>query len=218
MQLVRTSLRRQAVERIRQAIENNELAPGQQITETGLSRNLGVAQTTVREALIELEYQGFIERLSPRNTRITILTRRHLDEIYAVRRVLEHLAVEALSGAGAVVLAPCRGVQREMASAAAVGATSRFYAADLRFHRELWRASGNVCLVAALERIVPKLFAFGIIRHYRLQRQTLMELAEMHGRLLDLIASGERAAACELMDLSTDRAWMDDAQALQGDL
>ena len=214
MQITRVSLRQQAVERIQLAIENQEIAPGQQITETGLSRSLGVAQSTVREALIELEHQGFIERLSPRNTRITVLTRRHLDEIYAVRRALEHLVVEVLAGAGVVLPVACRSGQEEMAHAAKVGQANRFYAADLQFHRELWRATGNTCLADALERMVPKLFAFGIIRHYHPQRQKLLELAEMHGRLLDLVSSGQKAAACKLMDESMDRAWTDDALLL----
>ena len=214
MPIARTSLKQKAAERIRQAIEKGELKPGQPITESALARSLGIAQTTVREAFIELESQGFIERLSPRRTRVTLLSRHHVDEIYAVRRVLEHLAVETLAGAAPDLLEGCRSAHREMTRTADIAAASRFYNADLQFHRELWRATGNACLADALERIVPKLFAFGIIRHYHPQREKLLELAEMHGRLLDLIASGQKAAACKLMDESMDRAWIEDEQLL----
>jgi DNA-binding GntR family transcriptional regulator len=214
MQIMRVSLRQQAIERIRHAIENEELTPGQQITEIGLSRSLCVAQSTVREALIELEHQGFIERLGPRNTRITVLTRRHLDEIYAVRRALEHLVVEVLADSGKALPAACRSAQEEMARTARAGSANRFYAADLQFHRELWRDTGNACLADALERIVPRLFAFGIIRHHHPQRHKLLDLAEIYGSLLQLISSGQKAAACKLMDESMDRAWTEDAQLL----
>ena len=211
MQIPRMSLKQQAIARIRQAIESGELAPGQQITEVGLARSLGVAQSTVREALIELEMQGFTERLSPRHTRITILSRQHVDEIYAVRRVLERLVVEMLAGSPPELLEGCRKAQREMTRAAAADMPDRFYSADLEFHRELWRATGNACLAAALERIVPKLFAFGVIRHHHPQRRKLAALADIHCRLLDLISSGQKMAACKLMDESMDTAWTDDA-------
>ena len=163
---------------------------------------------------MELEHQGFIERLSPRNTRITVLTRRHLDEIYPVRRALEHFVVEVLADGGKALPAACRSAQEDMARIARAGPANRFYAADLQFHRELWRATGNTCLTDALEHIVPRLFAFGIIRHHHPQRQKLLDLAEIHGCLLHLISSGQKAAACKLMDESMDRAWTDDAKLL----
>ena len=93
----RRSLRQIIVERIKEALTASELQPGQWITELGLAQRFGVGQNTVREALIELEHGGFVERVSPHKTRITTLTRRDTNEIYAVRLPLEQLVLDHIA-------------------------------------------------------------------------------------------------------------------------
>jgi len=57
----RVSLKEAAVQQICQAIEGGELKSGETLTELGLARKLGVAQPTIREALLELEFIGYVE-------------------------------------------------------------------------------------------------------------------------------------------------------------
>ena len=78
----RVSLKDTAVQHICQAIECGELQAGEVLTELGLARKLGVAQPTIREALLELEFIGFVERTPTRKPRVTLLTRRSIEEIY----------------------------------------------------------------------------------------------------------------------------------------
>lgn len=209
----RQSLKDVAVHRFQEAIENNELTPGQQITELGLAASFGVGQATVREALIELEHQGFIERLGPRKTCVTLLTRQRIDDTYVVRRRLEALVVELLIDMDPSVLETPRKKYAELLRAAKAADSVGFFRADLAFHRALWQATGNACLADALEIAVPKLFAFGIIRHFRPDRGKLVEMAEVHGRLLDLIEARKREAAARVAEQSMTVAWSDD-QAL----
>ena len=65
----RVSLKDTAVQRICQAIERGELKAGEPVTELGLARKLGVGQPTIREALLELEFIGFVEQAGTRKTR-----------------------------------------------------------------------------------------------------------------------------------------------------
>src|SRR5262245_22181339 len=101
----RVSLKDTAVQRICEAIEGGELKPGEQITELGLAKKLGVAQPTIREALLELEFAGFVEPMGPRKTRVTVLSRAAIDDIYLVRTRLEALAVELIASQPAANLA-----------------------------------------------------------------------------------------------------------------
>src|SRR5579862_2481841 len=94
----RVSLKDTAVQQICQAIERGELKAGEPVTELGLARKLGIGQPTIREALLELEFIGFVEQVGARKTRVTLLTRRMIDEIYLVRTCLEALAVEIVAG------------------------------------------------------------------------------------------------------------------------
>jgi DNA-binding GntR family transcriptional regulator len=206
----RRSLREMTIGQIRAAIEDGILKAGQRVTELGLARKLGVAQSTVREALVELEHQGFIRRHGPRKICITNLSTAEIADIYLVRKRLEVLAVELLTTADECDLSQSEDQYRQMVQAASNGAESEFYRADLNFHRKLWEAAGNRSLVESLERLVPKLFAFGIIRQAPPTRQRLLESAEEHGRLLQLIRDRNQAAATELMEASMTRAWIED--------
>jgi len=208
--LHRASLKEMTVEKIQEAIAAGQLKPGDPITELGLARTFGVAQATIREALIELEHQGFVERPASRKTCITSLTGKQIDDIYLVRVRLETLAIELLATAGSPPLERCRAKCGDMLRAARAGDAVAFYQADLDFHRELWRATANACLADTLERMVPKIFAFGIMHHSRPSRRKLVELAGMHARLLDMVAAGERDNAKRFMESSMEQAWSDD--------
>lgn len=62
-----------------------------------MARKLGVGQSTIREALLELEFKGYVESTASRETRVTYLTKRSIEDIYLVRARLEMLAVDLLT-------------------------------------------------------------------------------------------------------------------------
>jgi DNA-binding GntR family transcriptional regulator len=210
----RVSLKDTAIQHICQAIECGELQAGEVLTELGLARKLGVAQPTIREALLELEFKGFVERTTSRKARVTLLTRRSIEEIYLVRTRLETLVVELISAQSSPELQTCETHLQEMEAAAKIGVSRDFWYADLSFHRALWAASKNECVENVLERIVPKLFAFAIIRRSDEDPSQLMDSYELHRRLLDAVVAGDAATARELMELSMERTWLDHAQLL----
>src|SRR5882757_10229607 len=154
----RVSLKDTAVQQICQAIEGGELKSGEMLTELGLARKLGVAQPTIREALLELEFIGYVERTATRKARVTLLTRRSIENIYLVRTRLETLAVELIAAQPSPQLESCEEPLHAMQSAASSGVFRGFCNADLNFHRVLWSSSQNECIESTLERIVPKLF------------------------------------------------------------
>jgi DNA-binding GntR family transcriptional regulator len=207
----RVSLKDTAVRQICQAIERGELKAGEPVTELGLARKLGIGQPTIREALLELEFIGFVEQVGSR-TRVTLLTKPVIDEIYLVRTCLEALAVEIVARRRDSDLSACWKQVERMEEAAGKSAFADFFLADLGFHRALWRATQNHSLESSLERLVPKLFAFGIIQNLKPSAEELMATANLHRQLLELLPAGNVAAARRLMKLSMGRAWMEDAQ------
>jgi len=206
------SLKEAAVQQICQAIESGELKSGEMLTELGLARKLGVAQPTIREALLELEFIGYVERTTTRKARVTLLTRRSIDNIYLVRTRLETLAVELIAAQASPQLESCKKPLYAMEAAARNGDFREFCHADLKFHRALWSSSQNDCIESSLERIVPKLFAFAIIRHSHANIEQLIETYELHRRLLEAVLQRNAAHARQLMELSMEQAWLDDAQ------
>ena len=208
----RRSLKAIALEKIRGSILRGTLKPGRRITEIGLARALGVGQGTIREALIELEYQGLVQKQGSRKM-IRGLTARDIEEIYEVRSQLEGFAITRLGAADAATrLHDAETACQEMFSAAQTEALERFWQADLRFHRALWRATGNQHLVDCLERLVGWRFALVIIRRRRPDRSGLEAIASGHQELLRLILAGEIEEAKTAMMESMHRARANDLE------
>ncbi len=209
------SLKGAAVAQIQAAILRGELKPGSRVTELGLAGQLGVGQATIREALIELEYQGYIQRGCPRKTFVTALTRRDVEEIYLLRTCLETLAIDLLGARRGKKLEECEAAHRQMVAAARRGDVTSFIQADLDFHRALWRSNENRSLVEILERLVPKIFAFGIMQRVERSPQNLLWSAQEHGRLLHSVELGQLEDAKAMMEESMRRAQAEDVKDIE---
>src|SRR5262245_51290637 len=84
-----------ATERLRSAILLAELAPGEEIREARLAREWGVSPTPLREALRSLAAEGLVVQQAQRVARVAELPRDETIEVYALRLVLEPLALRA---------------------------------------------------------------------------------------------------------------------------
>lgn len=210
--LTRKSLKQGVIDQVYAAIVRGELTAGQKVTELSLARQLGVSQPTIREALIELEHHGFVQKQGAHKTSITLLSEKDINEIYLVRETLEARVVELLASSTTVNFEECEAARQRMAESAERGCTSEFYEADLDFHRCLWRATKNQTVMNMLEQLVPQLFAFGIIQHAVRERTTLLATAEEHAQLLRLIRAGDRDAARKMMEASLRHARTEDAE------
>src|ERR1017187_8320877 len=92
--IVPATLRQQIVQEIRQSILNRSLLPGERLVERDLAARLGTSLTAVREALIQLEMEGLIIKRPNAATHVVQLTGDEIEDIYAVRHVLEHYAFQ----------------------------------------------------------------------------------------------------------------------------
>jgi DNA-binding GntR family transcriptional regulator len=154
-----------AADALRSAIYAGRFKPGDPVRELQLARELRVSQTTVREALLQLEHAGLVEREANRGTRITRLSDEDVRERVAVRIVLEtQAAVEAAARLTAGDLAWLEKCKNQLAAAIRRNAYYEAAKADFAFHRLIWVASGNQTLCRILEDLTAPLFAFISVR------------------------------------------------------
>jgi len=77
---------------LKDQIINEELKPGERLLDEKLASEFGVSRTPVREALTRLSSEGLIE-ITPRSGMyVKRLSRKDVEEIYEIRKVLEGLA------------------------------------------------------------------------------------------------------------------------------
>ncbi|MBV8772582.1 MAG: GntR family transcriptional regulator, partial [Deltaproteobacteria bacterium] len=129
--LVQATLRHQIVQEIRQAILNRSLLPGERLVERTLAELLGTSLTATREALIQLETEGLITKRPNATTHVTRLTTEEVEQIYAVRCVLERYAFqEAARRADAKAIANFQQLHKEAADVARAGDAIPYISAD----------------------------------------------------------------------------------------
>ena len=191
----RTLLRDQAYTRLRDAILDGTLEPGEQLKDAELAAWLGLSRTPIREALARLEEYGLVETEPNRYTRVAPLSARDARDAFTVYAALEALAaslgVPRLADAD---LERMRATNRDFAEALAAAAVDAALAADDRFHGVLVQASANREIARSLERLRPKI--------RRLERARFGSLAgrrsvEQHERIIALCAAGEVERAAE---------------------
>lgn len=86
------ALRDQVVANLRNAIINGQLAPGSRLVERLMCDLLGVSRTLVREALRQLEAEGWVRILPNRGPVVISMTPEEVRELYEVRSALEGIA------------------------------------------------------------------------------------------------------------------------------
>ena len=154
----------QVVAAIKEAILLGTIGPGDQIVESRMARQLGSGIPLVREALIALEHQGFVQKTPYKGTTVTKLDPRQIQDIFQLRVELEALAVEwAKANVTPVDIKQLRSLIDNMEQAASELDLDRFYQNDLDWHRKVWALSGNTYLNDVLERLVVPLFAFFVV-------------------------------------------------------
>src|ERR1044072_3930005 len=88
------SKRDQVVRAMKQAILSGAIWRGASIVESKIAPQLGAGVPLIREALIELEHQGFVQRTPYKGTTVTKLSPADVRRIFALRVELEAIAIE----------------------------------------------------------------------------------------------------------------------------
>jgi DNA-binding GntR family transcriptional regulator len=183
-----TSKKARIVASLRDAIISGAIRSGEQIVEGKLAQQLGVGQGVIREALIDLEHHGFVQRMPYAGTQVTELTLQDAQQIYDVRIELEPLAF-FLAGAGARPenVLELREAAEKTQAASSAGELTSFFENHLAFRRKVWTLSGNRYLLQTLDRIVIPLYALYMIRQsYNLEGilQTTYDCTDHQDRIL----------------------------------
>ncbi len=87
--------------RIREMIISGDFAPGSRLRERELSQALDVSRVPVREALQQLEAEGFLNTSPRRGATVKQITLRDVNELFDVRLSLEVLAARLAAQAAA---------------------------------------------------------------------------------------------------------------------
>ncbi len=83
------TLREKIVYSIRDAIIKGDLKPGERVAESSLSASLGISRTPIREAIRQLESEGFLTVEPRKGATVSSFSDRNIREFYEIKSILE---------------------------------------------------------------------------------------------------------------------------------
>lgn len=184
------SKKARVVASLKEAILSGNLESGQAIVEGKIAKQFGVGQGLIREALIELEHLGFVERTPFSGTQVVQLSSEDVQHIFDIRIVLEPLAVLL---AGPAVdqerLDELEQLAVKVRHAADAQMLEAFFEHHLAFRRRIWELSGNKYLKQLLDRTVIPLYALYLIRRSSNREDILTSFADCLAQQDQIIAA-----------------------------
>lgn len=201
-QLRNLSLADKARDRLRAAIFEGELKPGDKINIERAAENFGISRTPIREALKALETEGLVQIQANRGAIVEPQVWQEIHHRYHMRSLLEGYAAELSCALGdATLIADLREncAQSLKASQARTVTADRARAIaqfNRNFHRRIWLGSGSMTLVRFLEALdLPQSFNDAFYK----APATRQAIYEQHEKILAAFVAGDVNAAGALM-------------------
>lgn len=147
--MVKTRVARHDVrEEIQRRILSGESKPGDRLSQQSLARELGVAQGTVRESLLELQWLGLVESIDHLGVFVDNLDAPRISEAYLVREVMEGLAARlACRHASRSDIAELRSMADKIYKLSQEKKDSETASLDRNFHLHITELSQNNTLI-----------------------------------------------------------------------
>ena len=198
------SLGQTITERLRDQILINQLKPGERLIADDLALTFGVSRSMIREALLLLATEGFINIIPRKGTFVTQMSAKQANDLFEVRLLLEgqvaSLAAERRTDENLRDLRET--VDRGLAAALA-GNVDQLPALNTRFHNLLADTADNDYLTETLSRlsnIIQWVYSRRII-----ERST--DSWKEHLRIVDAIEQMDPNAAKAAAHDHITRAW-----------
>lgn len=214
----RLSLRDQLRQEIRSRIIRGRIPAGSRIVELDLAAELQVSRTPLREALIALEQEGFLEASTGRGFTVQPLTEQGYDELREIIAALERLALSQSPRPSGRELADLRTLNDELRATGTLPEneqSERRLQVDMLFHETLLANCPNKMLLGLISQLKRQW------RRYEYAFWSLMtdvrKSAGQHDRVLDALAAGDAETAAQRLGenwLTWDRktaGWTRDA-------
>ena len=197
--LAKANLRERVLRALRAAIISGELTPGEVYSAPSLAATFGVSATPVREAMLDLAKENLVAVVPNKGFRVTVVDEEQLDQITAIRRLLEPPVVaEVTALIPAEDFAGLRRLAQEIVDGARAGDLAQYTEADNEFHLRLLAYSGNQRLVDLVAELRGQTRLVGLAS--LLDRGQLVSSAREHLELMDLMQRRDAAAVAAFMN------------------
>jgi DNA-binding GntR family transcriptional regulator len=187
-------LRQVAYERLQEAIIHANLEAGDPLSETRISKALGISRTPVREALQQLAQEGLVQIIPGRAITVAAPSMQDIFDAIHIRELLEpevvRLAAEALPPRERQLL---KNFTEEMELAARAGDRVTWSKIDIKWHEILNNSCPNRLLGQMAMQARNRIYKVGADTH--VTDQYLVDGTLEHKQIVEAILAGDGKAA-----------------------
>jgi len=196
MTITRVPLREQVHRAVVGRILREELAPGARISDSVMAQELGVSRTPVREALLRLEREGFLEVDVGRGFFVKPLSAREMREVYPIVWALEVLALRSVPPLPRSTIAELDRINAELARTE--NDPERRIDLDVLWHQTLLEGCGNQRLMEMIDSVKA------VVRRYEyayMQNSGFIPIStRTHDEITRALERGDVEAAVPLLE------------------
>ena len=155
------SLKEQVYEYLREQMRSGSILPGSVIDMEETSKKLGVSKTPLRDALLQLEMEGFVSILPRRKVIVNVLTIQDIKDYYEIIGALEGAALlSAFERLGKAEVENLEKLNSEMKDAIEMDNFDLYYDKNLKFHNTYLYPCGNENLIRIVNTLKKRLYDF----------------------------------------------------------
>lgn len=204
-------LKNQAYEILIGRIQAGELAPGDRLSERGLSAELGMSKTPIKAALERLEEQGYVTLSPQRSATVRAMSLKEIADHYELRMAVESFVASRISAhLGSQAAEAIAAILRRQRDILANSPTLEGWVeSDYEFHLALAQATGNDEIVKIIAVQRDRLFRV-VHTITRADRSVPMISYCEHELIFEHVLAGraEEAVAATITHLANGRRFM----------
>jgi DNA-binding GntR family transcriptional regulator len=190
-------LRTQVYEYLRNELKAENLKPGMFISMNQLMKNLGISRTPLRDALLQLQTEGFVTFLPQRGVLINKLSQQDIEFMYEMLGALDsRILLAVFDKLGPAEIEQMKKINQEMHTKMSEDKFYQYWDLNTAFHHVYLDLSSNVPILHQLNIIRQRLFEFG-------KKDWSLKMREMnyneHLGMIELIEKGEAVQAADFM-------------------
>ena len=198
------SIADQIYESLKSNIINGEVKPGERLSEAELASSFSASRTPVREAFLRLEQDYLVERVAQAGVRVPIINRESIEDLYAMRSVLEAYAIELacdrITPEEITTMKQIRAQAFELLKSSESSrdyVLKRFLELNSIFHETIYQATGSQFLIKVINNLRAIVMS---MRAKSIQAdQAWQEVWDEHSRLIEYLEHGEKESAIQLI-------------------
>lgn len=176
----------EVVARLREDIVTGRLRPNERLVDSSIARKMNMSRTPVREALKQLEMQGYLSRLPNGGLIVTDHSPSQIRNLYEIREALEIMALKlTCQRATQEQIDQAVELHERMLEVIRKHDVEQFIELNSTFHNVLFSACGNEQLWTLLQTFRDQFFDRRLVRVFNVSDWRSMP--KQHQRLLDAV-------------------------------